>query len=153
MPSLMGAAELPRIVRSLLRARWFTLGAVMIFALLTCLALTTVTGVALLAVEENAGPLAPWLGRAAVEKTLPNLAEFTVPARASENDEEKDDEHEENNDEDGGEALEEIHEFISNVTLFLVLLHIVGVTLTSIIHRENLVRAMITGYKRNESMS
>ncbi|MDH3596505.1 MAG: cytochrome b/b6 domain-containing protein [Rhodospirillales bacterium] len=134
-------------------------GALMIFTLLICLALTTVTGVALLAVEENAGPLAPWLGRAAaVEKTLPDLPLFTVPARASDdeeerNDEERDDEHEEDNDEDGAEALEEIHEFISNLTLFLVLLHIVGVTLTSIIHRENLVRAMITGYKRTESIS
>ncbi len=133
-------------------------GALMIFALLICLALTTVTGIALLAVEENAGPLAPWLGRAAaVEKTLPDLPLFAVSARASEdeedrNDKERYDEYREKNDDDGAEALEEMHEFISNLTLFLVLLHIVGVTLTSIIHRENLIRSMITGCKRTGPM-
>jgi cytochrome b len=129
-------------------------GALMIFALLVCLALTTVTGVALLAVEENAGPLAPWLGRGvAVEKTLPDLAPVTVAARASEDEEERDDEergeeHGENNDEEGAEALEELHEFVSDLTLLLVMLHIAGVVSTSIVHRENLVRAMITGRKR-----
>ena len=47
----------------------------------------------------------------------------------------------------GGDALEELHEVVSYAMLAIVALHIAGVLVSSLLHRENLVRAMITGHK------
>jgi cytochrome b len=49
-----------------------------------------------------------------------------------------------------GNALEDVHEFCANFTLMLVLLHVAGVIVTSLQHRENLVRSMFTGIKQKE---
>jgi cytochrome b len=49
---------------------------------------------------------------------------------------------------DTGEAIEGAHKVLANITLALVLAHIAAVILASFAHHENLVRAMITGYKR-----
>jgi cytochrome b len=119
-------------------------GAMMVFALLFCLAVTTASGIALLAVEENAGPLAPWLGpEASLDGDGPALLAVSPAALAS------DDEDEGGEGRRGGEdALGEIHEVFANLTLILVVLHIAGVGLASVVHRESLVRAMITGRKR-----
>ncbi|MCX7087760.1 MAG: cytochrome b/b6 domain-containing protein [Methylococcales bacterium] len=46
------------------------------------------------------------------------------------------------------EFWEESHEFFANFTLLLVIVHVVGVVVESIIHRENLAKAMLHGFKK-----
>lgn len=50
----------------------------------------------------------------------------------------------------GSDVPEELHEIASNAMLAMVLVHIAGVAVSSVLHRENLVRAMVTGFKSAE---
>jgi len=48
----------------------------------------------------------------------------------------------------GGEWLEDLHEGLAVTMLTVVIVHIAGVLSGSVLHGENLVRAMLTGYKQ-----
>lgn len=106
-------------------------GGAMVIALLIALTGTTLTGMKVYAVEENAGPLA----------VVDDLSLISTAVA----DEDEDDES------NGGEEVwEELHEFFANLTLLLVFLHIGGVLVSSYIHRENLPLTMFTGKKRKD---
>lgn len=115
------------------------LGGAMTIALLLSLLATTVSGLALYAVEENAGPLAGLVS--GTDQPVAQTAGRHEPATG----------HDNEGGDAGEELLEEVHEFFSNFTLFLVFLHIGGVVVSSLVHKENLPRAMITGRKRAET--
>lgn len=104
-------------------------GAWMVYLLLVTLAATVLTGMGALAAEKHAGPLAPLF--AASQADAPGVS--STPAASHERSE---------------DVLEEVHELLANLALLLVALHILGVVVASVSHRENLVRAMITGRKR-----
>ena len=48
----------------------------------------------------------------------------------------------------GSEALEGVHAALANGTLLLIGLHLLGNLFSSVLHREDLTRSMITGLKR-----
>ena len=49
------------------------------------------------------------------------------------------------------EAFEEIHEVLATITLVLVIVHVVGVSVSSYLQGENLIAGMISGWKRGTS--
>ncbi|MEQ8557303.1 MAG: cytochrome b/b6 domain-containing protein [Henriciella sp.] len=115
-------------------------GAAMILALIIGLSGTAGTGMALLAVEDGEGPLAGIIAQ---------QGEGHGDA-GSEASYDEDDEHDGDRDEGAEELLEELHSAFVYFTLALVALHVFGVVASSLVHRENLVRAMVTGRKREE---
>jgi cytochrome b len=118
-------------------------GGAMVVALLIGIAGTVSSGLMLYAIEEDAGPLAGWVADSSAASGVPILI-----SRALADDDRHDDE-----DEHADDALEEFweetHEFLANLTLFLVGLHIAGVLFSSYAHKENLIKAMFTGRKRS----
>ena len=122
-------------------------GGAMVVMLLLGLLSTVGSGLWLYAIEENAGPLAGW----AVSQSEYGT---TIGHERSDDDDDEDD-RENHNDaddtKDDDEFWEEAHELLANLTLFLVILHVAGVLLAGYVHRENLVKAMITGRKRGPS--
>lgn len=116
-------------------------GGAMVIALLISLAGTTLTGMQLYAVEENAGPFA--------NVEIGNISPVST-AVADDDEYGEYGEYGEGRGEGNEEVWEELHEFFANFTLFLVILHIGGVVLSSFAHSENLPRAMVTGRKEKE---
>lgn len=115
-------------------------GGAMVIALLISLAGTTLTGMKLYAVEENAGPFA--------NIQIENISPVSNAVADDEGDE--DGEYGEGRGEHEEGIWEEAHEFFANFTLLLVLLHVGGVVISSFAHGENLPRAMVTGRKEKE---
>lgn len=110
-------------------------GGAMVIALLLSLSMATLSGMKLYAVEENEGPFAVI--------QLDNISPVAIAMA----DEDEDEEHDEGDEES---IWEEVHEFFVNFTLFLVLLHLAGVAVSSLAHGENLPRAMVTGKKHQD---
>lgn len=113
-------------------------GGAMVLLLLISLAATVWSGLTVYAYDRGAGPLAPLLASesAVLERAEPpaRVASDTAPSSG-----------------DVEEFWEELHEFFANFTLALVVLHVGGVLLASYVHRENLVRAMVTGHKQERA--
>ena len=105
----------------------------MVILLLASIALTVGTGLRVYGLEGH-GPFA------VTKLPKPNIETMGEPAilalraaRKTRHDQE--------------EFWEEVHEIGANLCLGLIVLHLLGVFVSSLRHRENLVRAMVIGYK------
>jgi cytochrome b len=108
--------------------------AVMIAALLFCLAATVGTGLVAYG-DSGKGPLATARGI------------VTAQAHAEEG-EGRSESGAVRRGEGGAGIVGDLHGTLANITLGLVILHILGVGVASVMHRENLVGAMFSGRKR-----
>lgn len=130
-----GPATVKRYIGTIVRGRpqhfvgHNPLGGWMVVALLVSLSLASWSGLELLA-SEGRGPLAG------------DPAAVVATAYADGD-----------RDRDGDSWWEEVHEVFSHLTLILVFIHIAGVAFGSLVERENLVRAMVTGAKRRREES
>lgn len=93
------------------------------------------SGLEFYAIEEGAGPLAAASG--ANNADAPGAARLVLVS-------------EEPSEGEGGRKglWEAVHEAGAEILFVLVLLHIAGVVLASLVHRENLIRSMVNGMKR-----
>ena len=103
----------------------------MVIALLVCLAATVATGLVAYG-EEGKGPLA---------------AVMVIDANANGNEAGRRPLAERRGAETES-TIGELHGLMANITVALVVAHIFGVVVASVVHKENLVLAMITGRKR-----
>lgn len=111
-------------------------GGMMILALLTVLAVTTLSGMKLYAIEEGEGPFASNMEVSVLSSAHADGESYSQYS----------DEHHE--DEEAEEFWEDIHETSINLLMILILLHVLGVVVASKQHKENLVRSMINGKKK-----
>jgi cytochrome b len=92
------------------------------------------SGLEFYAIEEGAGPLAAASGESTA--AAPETAQLVLVSEEAEGGEGR------------GSLWEAVHEAGAEILFVLVLLHIAGVALASLMHRENLVRSMVNGMKR-----
>ena len=122
----------------------------MVVLMLITLFTVSWSGLKVYAIEEGKGPLAG------------NYPDVSLIGIAYADGDERDDddryenrEYGEKHEEEDGEGAEEefweeLHEGSANFMLLLIVLHILGVITAGVIHKENLVKAMITGYKQEQ---
>ncbi len=124
-------------------------GGAMAIALLLSLAATTFTGMKLYAVEENKGPFAITTQKAQTHMDKTSIISAPKAEEKKDNDDEISEGAKSGHivDEQAEEYWEELHETFTNLTLLLVFLHIGGVIFSSIVDKEKLVKAMMTGKK------
>ncbi|MFQ5467998.1 MAG: cytochrome b/b6 domain-containing protein [Kiloniellaceae bacterium] len=113
-------------------------GGLMALVLMAGLLATVWSGLDLYATENNAGPLAAISAATSMEARAATGAEARAVQVSEEN----------GRDDEGKGILGELHEGLATFMFILVLLHVGGVLLASVAHRENLTRAMVTGLKR-----
>ena len=104
-------------------------GGAMVIALLVCLAATVTTGLMAYG-EQGKGPLTAVL--VTDTNANGNGAEHRALAKGGEETE---------------STIGELHGLLANITVALVVAHIFGVAVASVVHKENLVLPMITGRK------
>jgi cytochrome b len=51
------------------------------------------------------------------------------------------------------EGSKEVHEVLASLTLFLAIVHVIGVSVSSYLQGENLIGGMISGWKREQRPS
>lgn len=119
-------------------------GGAMIVVLWLGLLAVVWSGLELYAVKEGKGPLAA-AGAPAAQGTEAAAARLILVSAENDKNQAK-----QGAERKGGRAWEKFHETLSNLLLALVIMHIAGVILASVAHRENLAWSMITGLKRRE---
>lgn len=112
-------------------------GSWMVVTLLVCLLATGFTGLMTYGTK-GYGPFATL----DAESGLTTQAQQSLPVPAAP-------QAEHDHDDEEHSAWQDVHELIANLTLVLVFLHITGVIASSRKDRENLVSAMIHGYKKS----
>ena len=117
-------------------------GGLMIVVLLLCLLSLTLTGLKAYGVKGH-GPLA--------KHEISLIANAFADSDDNENHDEQENRKrrsQKNHADEKDEFWEEVHETIAYLILFFVSIHIMGVLVSSIVHRENLIKTMITGRKQ-----
>jgi cytochrome b len=108
------------------------IGGWMVVIMLATLFVVTLSGLKGYAIEEGKGPFAV-------------AGTHLTPISAAH----ADDEQYAEGDKKDEEFWEEIHEASSNAMLLLITLHIIGIVVSSRLHKESLVKAMFTGKKQS----